>query len=97
MQVNRPMSMKKDGIQTRKRKPKTSSGSGKSSKSSSPNKEHSIHVEHQKLVQQHTSQPSTHAHQYHSHLSPPSHQPSNQGLLDLSFSRNDNSGMQFYL
>jgi len=36
-QVNRPPSMKKDGIQTRKRKPKGSGGSGSKSKSSSGN------------------------------------------------------------
>lgn len=33
--VNRPLAMKKEGIQTRKRKPKNASGDGKSSKSSS--------------------------------------------------------------
>lgn len=43
-QVNRPMSMKKDGIQTRKRKPRTSSSKKSSSKDSSNHGSHSSHV-----------------------------------------------------
>lgn len=45
-QVNRPISMKKDGIQTRKRKPKGSSSGGKSGKSSSSNNNSSSNSSH---------------------------------------------------
>nr|ARJ36954.1 gata456a [Membranipora membranacea] len=44
--VNRPISMKKDGIQTRKRKPKGSSSGGKSGKSSSSNNNSSSNSSH---------------------------------------------------
>ncbi|KAH3748656.1 uncharacterized protein LOC127847790 [Dreissena polymorpha] len=43
-QVNRPMSMKKDGIQTRKRKPRSSNGKKSSSKEPSAHASHSHHV-----------------------------------------------------
>ncbi|XP_033727438.1 nitrogen catabolic enzyme regulatory protein-like [Pecten maximus] len=89
-QVNRPMSMKKDGIQTRKRKPKTSS------KKSPTNKEVSLHVEHQQLQQQqqqHQHQQQQHNQQQHfplhhhqPHVSAPS-----SGLLNLSATKTDNS------
>jgi hypothetical protein len=80
-QVNRPLSMKKDGIQTRKRKPKTPG------KSKSPSKDH-IHNNSQApeptlAPPMYTPPQVTSA--YHT---PP--QPS-QGLLDLSVARSDPS------
>ncbi|OWF49560.1 transcriptional regulatory protein GAT1-like [Mizuhopecten yessoensis] len=88
-QVNRPMSMKKDGIQTRKRKPKTVS-------KKSPSKDTSLHVEHQQLQQQQQQHQQQHLsqqqqqhyplHHHQPHVSAPS-----TGLLDLSASKADNS------
>ncbi|KAL5013241.1 hypothetical protein ScPMuIL_007511 [Solemya velum] len=48
-QVNRPMSMKKDGIQTRKRKPKSAS------KSRSPVKEHQYPLDHSPVQSSHNN------------------------------------------
>jgi len=97
--------MKKDGIQTRKRKPKTQSTKGKS-----PTKDLSLQQEHHHLTQQHQTllenQQNHHQHQtlhdnpqnHHQHQNhQTNHQPmtsmssSNQGLLDLSLTRGDNS------
>ncbi|XP_069106352.1 uncharacterized protein [Argopecten irradians] len=104
-QVNRPMSMKKDGIQTRKRKPKTSS------KKSPSNKEVSLHVEHQQLQQQqqqqqqqqhqhqqqHQQQQHQPQHNQQQHFPLHHHQPHvsapSTGLLDLSATKADNSSV----
>lgn len=77
LQVNRPLSMKKDGIQTRKRKPKTP---GKS-KSPSKDSQHNSQPEPSLAPPMYTPPQVTSA--YH----PP--QPPSQGLLDLSVARSD--------
>ena len=84
-QVNRPMSMKKDGIQTRKRKPKTPSKS-KSPTTKERAAPHPVHIDHEQSVSPlYTPQMAAPAQQRH-------HQ-QQTGLLDLSVTRSDNNNV----
>lgn len=76
-QVNRPLSMKKDGIQTRKRKPKTPG------KSKSPSKDSQHHPQQEPSLAPPMYTPPQVTSAYHPQ------QPSSQGLLDLSVARSD--------
>ncbi|KAK6167800.1 hypothetical protein SNE40_021743 [Patella caerulea] len=80
-QVNRPMSMKKDGIQTRKRKPRTPSKSKTPPKEQGQRHMTSDHVPSLPSLQLPAPQQST----------PPHRPPQSQGLLDLTLNRTEAS------
>ncbi|XP_055998364.1 uncharacterized protein LOC125645481 isoform X2 [Ostrea edulis] len=78
-QVNRPLSMKKDGIQTRKRKPKTPG------KSKSPSKDHMHNNQPEPSLAPPMYTPPQVTSAYHTPQQP------SHGLLDLSVARSDPS------
>ncbi|KAK3087344.1 hypothetical protein FSP39_004867 [Pinctada imbricata] len=87
-QVNRPLSMKKDGIQTRKRKPKTPSKSkSPATKESAP--VHSVHTDQTSSSVSPLYTPQMAAPSHHHR-----HNPQQQtGLLDLTVTRSDNNNV----